>query len=189
MILASALLGSRLLAQQPPASSAPPAKPAPAAPAQSEPERSLPGVTESVDVSVTSVEVVVTDSKGNRVPDLTAEDFEIKQDGVSQKITNFYAVSGGKVLLEDGTTVPLDAPATPDAEVPRELKAYYIFYIDNLNIQPNNRNRMFKRLKNSSRRRSGLTPRAWWSPTTARSVRRPSPPTPTTSSPPSRTSS
>ena len=107
----------------------------------------MPPVTESVDVSVTSVEVVVTDSKGNRVPGLTQDDFEVQQDGIAQKITNFYSVSGGKVLLEDGTTIPLDAPAPAETEVPRELKAHYIFYIDNLNIQPNNRNRMFKRLK------------------------------------------
>ena len=40
-----------------------------------------------------------------------------------QTITNFYAVTGGKLLLEDGKTVdPLDSPAAA-AEVPRELKA------------------------------------------------------------------
>ena len=62
-------------------------------------------MSESVEVSVTSVEVIVTDSKGNRVPGLTREDFEVRQDGVPQPITNFYAVSGGKVLLEDGKSV------------------------------------------------------------------------------------
>ena len=31
--------------------------------------------------------------------------------------------------------------------MPSEVKAKYIFYIDNLNIQPMNRNRMFRRLK------------------------------------------
>ena len=30
---------------------------------------------------------------------------------------------------------------------PRDVKAHYVFYVDNLNIQPMNRNRMFKRLK------------------------------------------
>jgi VWFA-related protein len=116
---------------------------APAAPA---PEKPFPPFTESVDVSVTNVDVVVTDSKGNRVVGLTADDFEVKQDGIPQKITNFYAVTGGKVLLEDGKTVALDAPAGA-ADVPAPLKAHYVFYIDNLNIQPQNRNRMFKRLK------------------------------------------
>ena len=137
-----ASLAARALAQQPPAPP-PPNPPAATAPA---PEKAFPPVVESVDVSITSVDVVVTDSKGNRVPDLTADDFVIQQDGVPQKITNFYAVSGGKVLLEDGKTIPLDAPAAAP-EVPRELKAHYVFYIDNLNIQPQNRNRMFKRLK------------------------------------------
>ncbi len=67
---------------------------APAAAAAAAPEKAFPPVVESVDVSITSVDVVVTDSKGHRVPDLTAEDFEVKQDGIPQKITNFYAVSG-----------------------------------------------------------------------------------------------
>jgi VWFA-related protein len=140
-----------LRAQQPPppppAQAAPPAKPAqPAAPPAATQEKAFPPVVESVDVSITSVDVVVTDSKGHRIPDLTADDFEVKQDGINQKITNFYAVSGGKILLEDGKSIALDTPEAA-AEVPQELKAHYVFYIDNLNIQPNNRNRMFRRLK------------------------------------------
>ena len=109
----------------------------------------MPPVAESVEVSVTNIEVVVTDSKGNRVTGLTKDDFQVLQDGIPQTITNFYAVSGGKLLLEDGTSVPLaQAPETPAAPaVPEELKARYILFVDNLNIQPQNRNRMFKRLK------------------------------------------
>ena len=144
-LLACTALPAGLIAQQPPAPAPAPPK-AQNPPAVSQPEKPFPPVVESVDVSVTSVDVVVTDSKGRRIPDLTAADFEIQQDGIPQKISNFYAVSGGKVLLEDGKTIPLDAPSA-EVEVPRELKAHYIFYIDNLNIQPNNRNRMFKRLK------------------------------------------
>ncbi len=143
-----------LRAQQPPAPAPAQAAPAAKPPQQSQPqqpppappEKAFPPVVESVDVSITSVDVVVTDSKGHRVPDLKAEDFEVRQDSIPQKITNFYAVSGGKILLEDGKSIPLDQPETAQ-EVPPELKAHYIFYIDNLNIQPNNRNRMFKRLK------------------------------------------
>jgi len=117
--------------------------PAPAKPAQS---RSMGPVTERVDVSVTNIDVIVTDSKGNRVSGLTAQDFEVFQDGVPQTITNFYAVSGGKVLLEDGKTIPLDSPEAAEA-IPQQLKTRYVVYVDNLNIQPQNRNRMFKRLK------------------------------------------
>ncbi len=139
------LSGQDSAQEKPPAAPLPQTRPTPV-PGQKPGETPFPPVAESVDVAVTSVEVIVTDSKGNRVPGLTAADFEVKQDGVPQTISNFYAVTGGKVLLEDGKSIPLGT-AEAAAEVPRELKGRYIFYIDNLNIQPQNRNRMFKRLK------------------------------------------
>jgi VWFA-related protein len=122
------------LAQQPPQPSRPPVP------------QAIPPISESVEVSVTNVEVIVTDSKGNRVPGLTREDFEVRQDGIPQTITNFYAVSGGKLLLEDGKVIGIDDPAAKE-ELPAAVKARYVIFIDNLNIQPVNRNRMFKRLK------------------------------------------
>lgn len=148
MLFAQAAPPAATQDNRPPAASSqkPPAAPAKPAPPTSDSSRPLPPISERVDVSVTNVDVIVTDSKGNRVPGLTREDFEVFQDGVPQTITNFYAVAGGKLLLEDGKTVPLDSPAA-ETEVPRELKTRYVVYIDNLNIQPQNRNRMFKRLK------------------------------------------
>ncbi|HEX5854438.1 MAG TPA: VWA domain-containing protein [Thermoanaerobaculia bacterium] len=109
-------------------------------------QKPFPPVSERVEVSVTNVEVVVTDSKGNRVAGLTRDEFEVYQDGTPQKISNFYAVAGGKVLLDDGKVVGLDSPEAK-IELPAELKARYILFIDNLNIQPQNRNRMFKSLE------------------------------------------
>ena len=152
-LLLPAFLASALLAQSgpppkdPPAQSSPAPKPgAPKPTTQPDPSRPFPPVSERVEVSVTNIDVVVTDSKGNRVPGLTKDDFEVLQDSIPQVITNFYAVTGGKVLLEDGKTIPLDSPEAA-AELPRQLKARYIVFIDNLNIQPMNRNRMYKRLK------------------------------------------
>ncbi|PYQ66555.1 MAG: hypothetical protein DMF54_07425 [Acidobacteria bacterium] len=155
-LLLPAFVASALLAQSappapknPPSQSSPAPQPAvtkPATPSQPAPSRPLPPISERVEVSVTNIDVIVTDSKGNRVPGLTRDDFEVFQDSIPQVITNFYAVTGGKVLLEDGKTVPLDSPQAV-AEIPNQLKARYIVYIDNLNIQPQNRNRMFKRLK------------------------------------------
>jgi VWFA-related protein len=139
-VVAAVCPGATLAGQQAPPPKAPSSQEKPA------PEKVFPPVVESVEVSVTSVEVVVTDSKGNRVPGLTSADFDVKQDGLSQKITNFYAVTGGKLLLEDGTTIDL-ANKQEAEQVPREVKAKYVFYVDNLNIQPMNRNRMFRRLK------------------------------------------
>jgi VWFA-related protein len=142
LLVTSALLGQ----SSPPAATPAPSTGKPADAPKPDSTRSMAPVTERVEVSVTNIDVIVTDSKGNRVPDLTRNDFEVFQDGVPQAISNFYAVSGGKVLLEDGKTVPLDSPAAA-AEIPNQLKARYIVYIDNQNIQPQNRNRMFKRLK------------------------------------------
>ncbi len=132
------LVATTLTAQKPPA---PDQKP-------------FPPVTEKVEVSVTNVDVVVTDSKGNRIAGLTRDDFEVFQDGLPQKISNFYAVSGGKVLLDDGKVVELDSPEAK-VEIPAELKARYLLFIDNLNIQPQNRNRMFKSLEEFVRQTIG----------------------------------
>jgi VWFA-related protein len=129
-------------AQNPPAAPAP--KPPEASKSQDAP---IPPISESVDVSITNVDVFVTDSKGQRVSGMTADDFEVRQDGIPQKITNFYAVAGGRVLLEDGTVLPVDPKEPPPPDLPAVVQAHYIFYIDNQNIQPQNRNRMFKRLK------------------------------------------
>lgn len=134
-------------AQEKPPAPAGQQPPAPPAAQQKPPTAPIPPVTESVDVTVTNVDVFVTDSKGQRVTGLKADDFEVRQDGIPQKITNFYAVSGGKVLFEDGTSVPFDVKEPAAPEVPAVVQAHYVFYIDNLNIQPQNRNRMFKRLK------------------------------------------
>ena len=45
--------------------------------------------------------------------------------------------------------------------MPNDVKAKYVFYIDNLNIQPMNRNRMFRRLKEFVPTVIGPTPKAW----------------------------
>lgn len=143
IVLVLALAASAAVFGQPAPAQKPPPAPTQRPTAASEP---IPPVNESVEVSVTNVEVIVTDSKGNRVPGLTRDDFVVRQDGVPQVISNFYAVSGGKVLLEDGKVLALDEPAAKE-ELPPEVKARYIIFVDNLNIRPQNRNRMFKRLK------------------------------------------
>ncbi len=110
----------------------------------------FPPLTENVTVAVTNLEVVVTDSKGNRVPGLKKEDFQVSEDGIPQPLTNFYAVSGGRTTLSDGTEVSLSEEQKPSdkqaEEIPPNLKAKYIFYIDNLNIHPLHRTRIFKTL-------------------------------------------
>lgn len=106
----------------------------------------LPPLAESVTVAVTNVEVVVTDGKGKRVAGLKQGDFQVFEDSVPQPLTNFYAVSGGRTLLTDGTEVSLtsEPAAAKEAEVPPTLKAKYVIYVDNLNIHPLHRTRVFQ---------------------------------------------
>jgi VWFA-related protein len=52
-------------------------------------QRQLPPSGETIDVSLVNVDVFVTDRNGQRVTGLTAEDFEIRENGRVQPITNF----------------------------------------------------------------------------------------------------
>src|SRR6202040_4353746 len=59
------------------------------APAQESPDMPVLRVT----VNLVQVDAVVTDSKGKQVTNLTADDFQIFQDGKPQKITHFSYIS------------------------------------------------------------------------------------------------
>lgn len=84
------------------------------------------------DVDLVQVDVVVTDSHGNHIPSLTADDFEVSQDGKPQKITHFSYVGGdppaGANNLEAEPSIP--APAPTVAEVHRTI----VFLIDDMNM-------------------------------------------------------
>ena len=61
-----------------------------------------------ITVNLVQVDAVVTDSKDKPVTDLKAEDFEIRQDGKVQKITNFSYIT---TRTAGGGTAPGIAPA------------------------------------------------------------------------------
>jgi VWFA-related protein len=105
-----------------------------------------PPLTVTVDVRIINVDVVVTDRKGNPVPNLKASDFEIYENGVAKPISNFYEIAGNQTKMADeegGTTTTTTAPP----EVTEKLKRRVIFYIDNLSLAPFNRNRVFTNIK------------------------------------------
>lgn len=65
-------------------------------------------------VNLVQVDAVVTDSGGRQVSDLTANDFEILEDGRPQKITAFsYVSTGERRSSHIGTNTP------PAISVPR----------------------------------------------------------------------
>ncbi len=113
---------------------------------QTQPSSSeLPKLTESIEVRVINVDVVVTDKRGNPIRGLTKDDFELYENGAPKPISNFYEVEGPKTVNQTAAE-PNAKPAAPQ-EIPRTLRRRIIFYIDNLSLQPFNRNRVFKAMK------------------------------------------
>ncbi len=68
---------------------------------------SLPPLTAQVEVHVVNVDVSATDGRGNPIPDLNKDDFEVFEDGRLQKVTNFAlvqnAVDGAKAAPKSDT--------------------------------------------------------------------------------------
>lgn len=81
---------------------------APAAAQQPPPQRAAGTLREGVNAVL--VDVVVRDKRGQPVPDLTQADFEVVEDGVTQRIGSFTPVFEGAGLRQS-TTVPMTPPA------------------------------------------------------------------------------
>lgn len=111
-----------------------------------EPEQ--PRLVENIDVRVINVDVIVTDKRGNYVPNLTADDFIILENNVQKPISNFYEVQG-TVTKNPLGDVPPPQTVTPDGRkaVPEHMKRRIIFYVDNLSLAPFNRNKVFAEMK------------------------------------------
>src|SRR5438067_11667961 len=103
---------------------------------QPQPQPELPKLTETMDIRVVNVDVVVTDKKGKPITGLTKDDFDLFENGVPKAISNFYEVEGPKALniaIAPGGTV---TPAVQKEEIPENLRRRVIFYIDNLSLMP-----------------------------------------------------
>ncbi len=103
-------------------------------------------------VSVTSLDVVVTDGKGNRVTGLKKEDFVVVEDNLEQLITNFSPIEQGKMILPADEAPPAAAPSQParPAAVPAAQnapKTRIVFFIDNLHLSPFDRNRVLRNVE------------------------------------------
>jgi len=126
-------------------------------PATPPPTDALPQSTyfDAVEVSVVNVEVFVTDKQGRRVKGLTKDDFELLQDNRPMPISNFYAVDEGRVVgpevPAEVAPVPVPEPLPPPADmepaIPEDQRLHLVVYVDNFNIRPFNRNRVFRSLR------------------------------------------
>lgn len=77
-----------------------------------------PRTSESIEVSIVNIDVVVTDRRGNRVTGLTANDFEIREAGKLQSITHFAEYrSGAESATAAASPVPAAEPRPPHTVV------------------------------------------------------------------------
>ena len=85
-------------------------------------------------VNYVSVDVIVTDSKGNPVLDLKPEDFEVTEEGKLQKVESFQVV---KVGQEQGDQVP--SPIRTQADIEREAERadvrIFAFLLDDYHVR------------------------------------------------------
>lgn len=111
---------------------------------------------EAIQVKVVNVQVFVRDKRGNPITGLTKDDFELFEDGKPVPITNFYEVREGERTdrpeepEESGPGVPIRTHPELDpraSQVPEDERLHLIIYIDNFNIRPFNRNRVFRHLR------------------------------------------
>lgn len=105
---------------------------------------------DTVNVAVVNVDVFVTDKKGERIKGLTKDDFQILENGRPVAITNFSVVEAGKLFKDDPYAEPSQTPAPNGlvaAPVSEDHRLHLVVYIDNYNIQPFNRNRVMRELR------------------------------------------
>lgn len=107
-----------------------------------------PSFRESVEVRVMDLDVVVTDSRGNPIPDLKREDFTVRVDGKVVPIDYFTRVEEGAIHAPDLATASPDKVLAEyreggEAYVPR----HFLIYVDLGQMSLSSRNRTVEALK------------------------------------------
>src|SRR5471032_1126798 len=140
-------LTAGLAAQAP--SGQPPAQPAAPLPnTASTQERA----TFKVQVDLVTNDIIVRDEKGNFIPDLKKEEFEIYEDGVKQDITSMTVVTGGRVtnVLAPPPPPPPEGIVLPPTHPRNDVSGrIFLFFVDDLHLQFHNTGRvrdLFKRI-------------------------------------------
>ena len=108
--------------------------------------------TFKVQVDLVSNDIIVRDEKGNFIPDLKKEDFEIFEDGVKQDISSMTVVTGGRVtnVLAPPPPPPPEGIVLPPTRPRNDVSGrIFLFFVDDLHLQFHNTGRvrdLFKRI-------------------------------------------
>ncbi len=104
----------------------------------------LPAVfTETIDVRVVNIEVVVTDRKGNRVHGLEASDFEVLVDGEPMPISYFTEIDESVARARAGAAVA----GVPSLDPNTPVGTNFLVFVDDLFSIKRDRNRVLDRLE------------------------------------------
>ena len=113
---------------------------------------------ETIDVRVVNVDVWVTDRDGAPVTGLTAEDFEVRENGRPVELSNFFEFTDGldaSTREREASTFRDRRPRQSDLDrfipaepPPPEHRLSLMVYIDNNNLTPTDRNRLLPFLRN-----------------------------------------
>jgi len=137
------------LSAQTPAPQTPAQRPAPQ-PAPNTQQGRPPDFTSLIDL-VTN-DVIVRDDKGNFIPDLKKEDFEIYEDGVKQEISSMQVITGGRVtnVLAPPPPPPPEGIILPPTRPRNDVSGrIFLFFVDDLHLQFHNTGRirdLFKKI-------------------------------------------
>ena len=106
-------------------------------------------ISETIEVRVTNIDVVVTDRSGHPVTGLTRDDFEIFENGRPQAVTNFYEVApeSPEQLPVTGSRLPSITGNGQPATEARQRRL--IIFIDNYSIHPFQRRKIFESIDRS----------------------------------------
>jgi VWFA-related protein len=110
----------------------------------STPQPPQPTYLDTLEVRITNLDVVITDKKGAPVRGLKRDDFEVRENGTPQPVTNFseFDQSSGVVQAEGSRPA---APVQPAAEAPPVRKI--VFFVDDMALHPDTRRSLLKNVQ------------------------------------------
>src|SRR6516165_3866097 len=110
--------------------------------------------TFKVQVDLVTNDIIVRDEKGNFIPDLKKEEFEIYEDGVKQDISSMTVVTGGRVtnVLAPPPPPPPEGIILPPTKPKNDVSGrIFLFFVDDLHLQFHNTGRVRELFKKISK--------------------------------------